>query len=57
MYTVALCDDESVQLYRLKDMLDAYQKPETDGAVLGKMREILAAAGMPAEVIQYLDQY
>lgn len=42
---------------RLKDMLDAYQKPETDGAVLGKMREILAAAGMPAEVIQYLDQY
>lgn len=30
MYTVALCDDESVQLYRLKDMLDAYQEQRPD---------------------------
>lgn len=30
MYTVALCDDESVQLYKVKDMLDAYQEQRPD---------------------------
>lgn len=30
MYTVALCDDESVQLCKLKDMLEAYQQQRPD---------------------------
>lgn len=42
---------------RLDHMLNAYQRPETDGAVIGKMQKVLSEAGVPAQVIEYMDQY
>lgn len=42
---------------RLDEMLDAYQRPKIDGAVIEKMQKILSGAGVPAQVIQYLDRY
>lgn len=42
---------------RLHTMLDAYRKPETDHKTMEKMRKILSQAGVPEQVIEYLDRY
>lgn len=42
---------------RIEELLAAYQKPKTDPAVIEKMHKILADAGVPDEVIRYLDRY